>query len=135
MKPKIALNINQMKGLAALGLDISDASLCWVSDPNDSEVKTLCVHDEYCYKCSALNPVPAYTLEDVLLKMSTFTLDCPENTYDNLNVYDCFIGADFVCTGNTPLDAAYHALVWLASHHQEYIVRLSNSNQSKTVES
>lgn len=69
MKRRIALSIEEMNVLKSKGMDISDASMCWVREPNTDTFK-LTVHDEYCYELNSLNPVPAYTLEDIILKLS-----------------------------------------------------------------
>jgi hypothetical protein len=65
MNKQIALSVEQMKHLASLGIDTSKASLCWVKEPN-SWGYSLHLHDEYCYDLSALEPVPAFTLQDLI---------------------------------------------------------------------
>ena len=53
-----------MRHLKELGLNTSNASMCWVKDTEGNQ--RLSVHDEYCYEANFMNPVPAYTLQDVL---------------------------------------------------------------------
>ena len=53
-----------MQHLQELGLDTSDASMCWIKDTEGN--RHLSVHDEYCYEASFMDPIPAYTLQDVL---------------------------------------------------------------------
>lgn len=67
IKAGLALSIENMIVLEKLGFDISDASMCWVKDPNGKRYH-LSLHDGYCYEVPCLDPVPAYTLEDILLK-------------------------------------------------------------------
>lgn len=112
---KIALSIKQMNHLRKLGLDTSDASLCWTQDPN-GEIWRLGIHDEFCYESSYMNPVPAYTLHDILDKL-------PES----IGAFDLYmrkICSHYVigyCFGNETkescmekniIDAAYELLVW-----------------------
>lgn len=67
IKSEIALSIENMKLLEELGFDTSDASMCWCKDPNGKTYQ-LFLHNEFCYEASCLDPVPAYTLEDIMLK-------------------------------------------------------------------
>ena len=64
MKSKQCLDVHQMQHLQELGLDTSNASMCWIKDAEGNQY--LSVHDEYCCEASFMNPVPAYTLQDVL---------------------------------------------------------------------
>lgn len=61
---KQCLDIEQMQHLQELGLDTRNASMCWIKDTEGNQ--HLSVHDEYCYEASFMNPIPAYTLQDVL---------------------------------------------------------------------
>lgn len=62
MKKK-CLSISHMLYLHQLGLDIRKASMCWNTFNNDV---VLSIHDESCYECSRLRPIPAFTLHDIL---------------------------------------------------------------------
>lgn len=64
MKSKQCLDVQQMQHLKELGLDTRNASMCWIKDTEGNQ--NLSVHDEYCYEASFMNPIPAYTLQDVL---------------------------------------------------------------------
>ena len=61
---KQCLDVQQMQHLQEMGLDTSNASMCWIKDTEGNQ--HLSVHDEYCYEASFMNPIPAYTLQDVL---------------------------------------------------------------------
>lgn len=131
MKPQIALTPDQMQELQSLGLDCSDASMCWYVMPNDKTHRQLCVHDEYCWEVSALKPVPAYTIEDIIFKLEA------DITYNDViaNKPDTFAGQPVektpwecsyshlvgfatlehtlccgLCWGKTPMEAAFNAL-------------------------
>ncbi len=131
MKPQIALTPDQMHELQSLGLDCSDASMCWCQEPNGDEYR-LFIHDEYCYEAACLNPVPAYTLEDIISKLDA------DITYNDViaNKPHTFAGQPVeitpwecsysrlvggfaalertlccgLCWGKTPMEAAFNAL-------------------------
>nr|WP_302400693.1 hypothetical protein [Alistipes onderdonkii] len=67
-------SIEQSKRLIELGVPADKASMCWVKDPNENEYY-LAVHDEYCYEVACLEPIPAFTVADLLelFKSITFT--------------------------------------------------------------
>ena len=61
---KQVLDVHQMQHLQELGLDTSNASMCWLKTPNGRD---LTFNDEWInLDESILDPVPAYTLQDVL---------------------------------------------------------------------
>ena len=61
---KQTLSIEQMQHLQELGLDTSNASMCWIKTPNGRD---LTFNDEWMnLEESILDPVLAYTLQDVL---------------------------------------------------------------------
>ena len=64
MKSKQVLDVQQMQHLQELGLDTSNASMCWIKTPNGRD---LTFNDEWMnLEESILDPVLAYTLQDVL---------------------------------------------------------------------
>ena len=61
---KQCLDVQQMQHLQELGLDTSNASMCWIKTPNGRD---LTFNDEWMnLEESILDPVLAYTLQDVL---------------------------------------------------------------------
>lgn len=77
MKPQIALTPDQMHELQSLGLDCSDASMRWING--------VLVADCNCSVMTALRavyaPIPAYTLEDILMKLpNTLEVGCPDSS-------------------------------------------------------
>lgn len=65
MKDQV-LSISQMRHLRDLGVDTSKASMCWLREPNDSTRCEVFIHDDDCYEMSCLDPVPTFTLQDLL---------------------------------------------------------------------
>ena len=116
---KQTLSIEQMQHLQELGLYTNNASMCWVKDTEGN--RHLSVHDEYCYEASFMNPIPAYTLQDVLDLLPKqigveFIYDLC--IYPESISYTQFIGGEindnlFVVPINGSLiDAAYSLLCW-----------------------
>ena len=70
MKSKQVLDVQQMQHLQELGLDTSNASMCWIKTPNGRD---LTFNDEWMnFEESNLDPVLAYTLQDVLDALPKF---------------------------------------------------------------
>lgn len=128
-KPQIALTREQMRELQSLGLDCSDASLCWCQEPNEDEYK-LFLHDEFCYEAACLNPVPAYTLEDILCKLPTFLVS------DSLG-YILILRTGMIGYWNIDkrcelhredfgriIDGAFRLLKWVMQKYPDKIIRL-----------
>ena len=123
---KQALSIEQMNHLRKLGLDTSDASLCWTQDPN-GEIYSLGIHDEFCYESSYMNPVPAYTLQDILNKLPEeinverrrywLCIDMADERMfyftDDFQMPGASLWNTYFRDGKTLLDAAYEMLVLL----------------------
>ena len=116
---KQCLDVQQMQHLQELGLDTSNASMCWIKDTEGN--RHLSVHDEYCYEASFMNPIPAYTLQDVLdLLPKSIGV---EHIYDlcifpESISYTQFIGGEIndnlfaVPINESLIDAAYSLLCW-----------------------
>ncbi|MCM1031573.1 MAG: hypothetical protein NC410_09075 [Oscillibacter sp.] len=125
MNKQIALSIEQMDHLKELGVDTSDASLCWIKKPNTDNY-SLSIHDESCYEMSCLHPVPAYTLQDILEKLP-HTIVAPLKIY-TLLIYDFDwwmydgIGKELkLANGKTWLDTAYNMLYWVVENYPEFL--------------
>ena len=117
---KQCLDVQQMQHLQELGLDTSNASMCWIKDTEGN--RHLSVHDEYCYEASFMNPIPAYTLQDVLDALPDFIDDYDLIIdiafgiirYDNLKWKDSPILKEIYFNDEDKylIDAAYELLVW-----------------------
>ena len=117
---KQCLDIEQMQHLQELGLDTNNASMCWIKDTEGNQ--HLSVHDEYCYEANFMNPVPSYTLQDVLdLLPKSIGV---EYIYDlcifpESISYTQFIGGEIndnlfeVPINESLIDAAYFMLCWV----------------------
>lgn len=128
------LSIDQMKHLAELGVDISKASMCWIKYPNESEILeyAISVHDEFCYEMSLLDPIPAFTLQDIieLLPIGIYdkgtlrivkSLNINRYNKDNSDkspLYQGYYGINAVVSEyETAIDAAYNTLIWVIENN------------------
>ena len=116
---KQTLSIEQMQHLQELGLDTSNASMCWIKTSNG---RGLAFNDEWISRGeSLLEPVPAYTLQDVLDLLpkqigAKYTYDLcilPESIS-----YTQFIEGEMreiiyeIPIGSNLLDSTYEMLCW-----------------------
>lgn len=122
---KQTLTIEQMRHLSELGCSTRNASMCLIRDTEGN--RHLSVHDEYCYEASYMNPIPVYTLADIIEML-------PSNIEDSLFFYWLEMGKENEAgtideyaveyrtnsgdtlyrvrkTGNL-IDAAYETLCW-----------------------
>lgn len=116
---KQTLTIEQMQHLKELGLDTSNASMCLIRDTDGN--RYLSVHDEYCYGAAYMDPIPAYTLADIIemlpekimvgkskYEISIYTID-GKWAVDYCSEKDADIQS-LVC--EKLIDAAYSRLCW-----------------------
>lgn len=123
MKDQV-LSIEQMQKLKDLGVDISKASMCYVFFESDgSKYTDIVVHDESCYEMACMNPMPTFTLQDIIELMPNCIIH-PEYAKCFLNFgkkYICYTsihsGTDIgVKSSDSILGNAYNMLVWLAEN-------------------
>lgn len=126
METKQVLSIDQMKHLQELGLDTSDASMCWCSFIGNIDEEWELEIYEYVINqkrdSSFWEIVPTYTLQDILDKLPHYLNPFPSKqilfawmierdtiAYRNVeSVDDCL--KHF--TDNSLIDAAYEMLCW-----------------------
>lgn len=65
---KQVLDRSQMEHLCELGIDTTQATMCQIKQHDDDGTSKdiLCMHDEFCYEFSSLDPEPTFTLQDIL---------------------------------------------------------------------
>lgn len=121
---KQCLDVHQMQHLQELGLDTSNASMCWIKDAEGN--RHLSVHDEYCYEASFMNPIPAYTLQDVLDalpieikykdKRCWLCIELADEMigyyYENARFEHIWVYYEVVMIDKSLIDAAYSLLCW-----------------------
>ena len=122
MKDQV-LSIEKMQKLKELGVDASKASMCYVFFESDgSKYTDIVVHDESCYEMACMNPIPTFTLQDMIELMPNnvkyegksyyLSIDKKFVGYiDDMVVEDCVLESDSNILENT-----YNVLVWLAEN-------------------
>lgn len=83
---KQVLSIEQMQHLKRLGLDTSDATMCWIKTPKGRDVA---FNDDWIDRReSLLDPIPAYTLQDILAKLPN-RIEIKDDEFDlNIRFYN-----------------------------------------------
>lgn len=138
MTSKQVLSIGQMKHLQELGLDTSDASMCWCLFFGDKKEKWELEIYKYVIN-QKRNPsfweiIPSYTLQNILDKLPHYINLVPSEqilfawmierdtiAYRNVeNVYECLK----MFTNTCLIDAAYEILCWCIENG--YIKELKN---------
>ena len=79
MKDQVT-TIEQWERLKKCGVPAEKASMCRVKDPNENDYN-LAVHDECCYEMAGLEPIPAYTVADLMGKMLPNMIQNTHNTF------------------------------------------------------
>lgn len=127
MKPQIALSPSEMDELKSLGLDCSDASMCWVVYTD--EHSPILEVNQYANLDYVEKYTPAYTLEDIICKTNADILYRP--TGKGIMDWRCQVsGSDgddfnyFNGIGNTPLDSAFVMLKYAIKAHPDKIKKL-----------
>ena len=124
------LSIEQMKRLQELGVDTSDASMCWVTGEDtstDEEEWNLCIPNNFLMPYN----IPTYTIGDLIEKLPK-SIDLGFGEYDlelsikgeyvevqYENDYDDY--TPFFCANLSLIESLYRILCWLAENHKELL--------------
>ena len=131
------LTIEQMKHLQELGVDTSDASMCWLKyTGTDGVVRYLInVNDISCHVMPFMEAFPTYSIGDLIEKLPKSTdfgdlliefcnSDLGYGDWDCSELYDIEALQNFK---NKPLkNALYDLLCWVAENHKKV---LNKNNQ------
>ena len=129
---KQVLSREQMKHLQELGVDTSDASMCWIRYDADGVVDDyVAINDEMCYEMACAEPCPTYTIGDLIEKLPK-SIDIGFGEYDlelsikgeyvevqYENDYDDY--TPFFCANLSLIESLYRILCWLAENHKELL--------------
>lgn len=109
------LSIEQMKHLKELGLDTSDASMCFEWNESDSDnmvVTSMDADTNYDYYHET------YTLQDIINKLPCFIVDEVLTIQKLADSYTCLYMEPYtrsminITESKEPIDAAYDMLCW-----------------------
>ena len=122
------LSIEQMKHLQELGVDTSDASMCWVAGEDADEGEwNLIIPNNFLLPYN----IPTYTIGDLIEKLPK-SIDLGFGEYDlelsikgeyvevqYENDYDDY--TPFFCSNLSLIESLYSILCWLAVNHKELL--------------
>ena len=120
------LSIEQMKHLQELGVDTSDASMCWVAGEDtstDEEEWNLCIPNNFLMPYN----IPTYTIGDLIEKLPKyFYIKEAQISMVAINGSGAFqVWYDKVpksCkSDDTIKNALYKLLCWIAENHKELL--------------
>ena len=122
------LNIEQMKHLQELGVDTSDASMCWVTGEDtftDEEEWNLCIPNHFLLPYN----IPTYTTGDLIEKLpktiGIYHLMIDWNLmrieYTNWSWQESVFRECFTLNDKPLINTLYDCLCWVAENHKELL--------------
>ena len=125
------LSIEQMKHLQELGVDTSDASMCWLDFEDNEPMEVSVFIPEVMLGYAQYKLYPAYTIGDLIEKLPK-SIDLGLGEYDlelstkgeyvevqYENDYDDY--TPFFCANLSLIESLYRILCWLAENHKELL--------------
>ena len=114
------LSIEQMEHLQELGVDTSDASMCWLRYDADGEVKYYVSSNRG--KCASC---PTYTIGDLIEKLPIEI----NSFYRGIVIVRNYVGTGYLIDNLSPvsfsdlplLESLYNLLCWVAENHKELL--------------
>ena len=125
------LSIEQMKHLQELGVDTSDASMCWLDFEDNEPMEVSVFIPEVMLGYAQYKLYPVYTIGDLIEKLPK-SIDLGFGEYDlelstkgeyvevqYENDYDDY--TPFFCANLSLIESLYRILCWLAENHKELL--------------
>ena len=122
------LSVEQMKRLQELGVDTSDASMCWVAGEDtytDEEEWDLCIPNHFLLPYN----IPTYTIGDLIEKLpktiGIYHLMIDWNLmkieYTNWSWQESVFREYFTLNDKPLINTLYDCLCWVAENHKELL--------------
>ena len=120
------LSIEQMKHLRELGVDTSDASMCWVAD-NEGESEEdwyVTIPNNF---LMPYNTIPTYTIGDLIEKLPKrigiyhLFIDWDRMQYISWSWQETIFRSYFNFKDKPFINALYDCLCWVAENHKELL--------------
>lgn len=123
---KKVLDIEQVNFLRDLGVDTSNASLCWCENLNDG-TNEIQIHDDSAYSKGWVKVTPTFTLHELLDLLPKYIYDIKSSTYGFLYIgygyYSKIVAYGVINKygfetwhsediGESIVDAVYNLLLW-----------------------
>ena len=125
------LSIEQMKHLQELGIDTSDASMCWLDFEDNEPMEVAVFVPQIMLGYATCKICPTYTIADLIKKLPK-SIDFGFGEYDlemstkgeyvevqYENDYDDY--TPFFCSNLSLIESLYRILCWLAENHKELL--------------
>ena len=122
------LSIEQMKHLQELGVDTSDASMCWVAGEDtftDEEEWNLCIPNHFILPYN----IPTYTIGDLIEKLPKtigiyhlmIDWNLMQIEYTNWSWQESVFRECFTLNDKPLINTLYDCLCWVAENHKELL--------------
>ena len=129
------LNIEQMKHLQELGVDTSDASMCWVAGEDtftDEEEWNLCIPNHFLLPYN----IPTYTTGALIEKLPKtigiyhlmIDWNLMQIEYTNWSWQESVFRECFTLNDKPLINTLYDCLCWVAEKHKE-LLEVKNENR------
>lgn len=129
------LNIEQMKHLQELGVDTSDASMCWVTGEDTftgEEEWNLCIPNHFLLPYN----IPTYTTGDLIEKLPKtigiyhlmIDWNLMQIEYTNWSWQESVFRECFTLNDKPLINTLYDCLCWVAENHKE-LLEVKNENR------
>ena len=122
------LSIEQMKHLQELGVDTSDASMCWLRYDVGGVVKQYVeINDVKWHEWSRATPYPTYTAGDLIEKLPKrigiyhLFIDWDRMQYISWSWQETIFRSYFNFKDKPFINALYDCLCWVAENHKELL--------------
>ena len=125
------LSIEQMKYLQELGVDTSDASMCWLDFEDNEPMEVAVFIPEVMIGYAQCKLYPTYTIGDLLEKLpkninsldyTRLVIEGKENSYWWVAYKDLYEYAESgYFNSKSLLTALYDSLCWVAENHKELL--------------
>lgn len=119
------LSIEQMKHLQELGVDTSDASMCWLRYDVGGVVKQFVeINDKKCIELYSGTPYPTYTIGDLIEKLpEDLRFRCQGSNYSFSKNWDSlsFGYERIIPHSNNLIEGLFTLLCWVAENHKELL--------------
>ena len=121
------LSIEQMKHLQELGIDTSDASMCWLDFEDNEPMEVAVFIPEVMLGYATCKVYPTYTIGDLIEKLPKrigiyhLFIDCDRMQYISWSWQETIFRRCFNFKDKPFINALYDCLCWVEETHKELL--------------